>query len=372
MLTEATIDQRLRLGAAKVIGIRMETEAPVDDVLAETSDGGFVAMQAKNKLSSSTTLTSEFGKTVDQIIRQWRLCRDGNGDKGWNRPLDAANDRLVIVVGPDSPAMIRQHLTRGLEARRQFGPTVTTKAERKALGDFDACLRLAWAATTTDALTDAIIEEISRLTFVYAIDPTGIARAAMIATIGPAVANLVDAASVLNLLEQVSGDLMSTRSGVDVPGLRQDLIGRGATLSTRPDFRDDIRALRAYSLQVEQTLRSYEVVEAEIGSPVGIERHCQSAVNAAALGGNLLLIGEPGAGKSAVINVLGRALRGHDVVELAVDRFSVESLEGAADSLALAPWRSCPRSVQWVGIDAGSGGAARTALCGNRPRSRVR
>ena len=51
----------------------------------------------------------------------------------------------------------------------------------------------------------------------------------------------------------------------------------------------------------------------------------------------MLLIGEPGAGKSAVINALGRALRnqGHDVVELAVDRFSVKSLEGLSRALRL-------------------------------------
>ena len=60
-------------------------------------------------------------------------------------------------------------------------------------------------------------------------------------------------------------------------------------------------------MQTEQTLAGLEVVEAETGVPVGIARHCQAVVNAAALGGNLLLIGEPGAGKSAVINALGRA-----------------------------------------------------------------
>lgn len=337
MLTETTIDQRLRLGAAKVIGMRMETEAPVDDVLAETTDGGFIAMQAKNKLSSSTSLSSEFGKTVDQLVRQWRLSRDGNGDKGWNRPLDAIRDRLVIVVGPESPATTREYLARGLEARRQVGPSILTNTEKKALSDFDTCVRLSWAAATTEPLTDAIIEEISRLTFVYTINPAGVDRGAMTATLGPALANPADAASVLNLLERVSGDLMSTRGGVDVPGLRQDLLGRGAVLSARPDFRDDIAALGAYSLQVEQTLRAYEFVEAEVGRPIGIERHCQSAVNEAASNGNLLLIGEPGAGKSAVINVLGRALQaqGNDVVELAVDRFSVESLEGLSDALRL-------------------------------------
>ncbi|MDT8873393.1 AAA family ATPase [Komagataeibacter rhaeticus] len=51
----------------------------------------------------------------------------------------------------------------------------------------------------------------------------------------------------------------------------------------------------------------------------------------------MLLIGEPGAGKSAVMNALGKELRsrGSDVVQLAVDRFSVESLEGVSRALRL-------------------------------------
>ncbi|MGC1861653.1 MAG: hypothetical protein WA733_11130 [Methylocystis sp.] len=77
MLAEIAVDQRLHLGAGKIIGMRLETEAP-HDVLAETSDGGFIAMQAKNSLSSSKALTSEYGKTVEQIVRQSeprRVCR---------------------------------------------------------------------------------------------------------------------------------------------------------------------------------------------------------------------------------------------------------------------------------------------------------
>ena len=118
MLTETPVDHRLRLGAAKLITLRMETEAPLDDALAQTSDGGFIAAQAKNTLSLSSSLDSEFGKTVDQIVRQWRICRDGKGDNGWDRPLELTRDRLVIAIGPDAPATTRLHLAGGLEAQR--------------------------------------------------------------------------------------------------------------------------------------------------------------------------------------------------------------------------------------------------------------
>jgi hypothetical protein len=373
MLTEVPIDHRLALGDARVVTIRMETEAPLDDALALTSDGGVIAAQAKNHLSLSSALQSDFGKTVEQIVRQWRLCHDGAGDLGWNRPLDRAKDRLVIAVGTGSPATMRVHLARGLEARRQPGPPLLTADETRAMGQFDACIRLAWSASTTEPLTKGVLLAISHLTFVYTIDPDGADRAALAVALGPALASPRDGPSVLNLLERIAGDLMSTRGGRDISQLRSDLIGRGAKLAARPDYRDDIAALAAYSLQTEQTLRALEVVEPEAGIPVGIVRHCQPAVNAATLGGNLLLIGEPGAGKSAVINALGRALRsqGHDVVELAVDRFSIESLEGLSRTLRLrhdlpvilGAWDGpAPAFLLIDALDASRGGPAEAAF----------
>ncbi|NHN86958.1 hypothetical protein GOB93_20620 [Acetobacter musti] len=338
LITETSVDPRLQLGSARITTFRMETEAPLDDAFATTSVGGIICGQAKNTLSLSDSLSSEFGKTVDQIVRQWRLCRDGTGDLEWNRPLDPAKDRLLIAIGPASPATTRYNLAKGLEARRQPGHPVLTAPETKALSQFDACVRLAWTATgTAEPLTDEILKAISHLTYVYTIDPEGSDRGAWSATLNPVLKTQADAQSVFNLLERIAGDLMSARGGRTLSTLRADLMTRGACLAARQDFRKDIDTLSTYSLRTEQTLAELEVVEAGNGDLVSITRHCQSAVNAAALGGHLLLIGEPGAGKSAVINALGRALRsqGNDVVQLAVDRFSVESLEGISRALGL-------------------------------------
>jgi hypothetical protein len=75
MLTEAQVDQRLQLGAAKVTTIRMETEAPLDDALALTSVGGVIAAQAKNSLSLTSSPTSEFGLAPVS----WRVAGLGSG-----------------------------------------------------------------------------------------------------------------------------------------------------------------------------------------------------------------------------------------------------------------------------------------------------
>lgn len=338
LIIETPVDPRLQLGNARITAFRMETEAPLDDAFATTSDDGIICAQAKNTLSLSDSPASEFGKTVDQIVRQWRLCRDGTGDLEWNRPLDPAKDRLLIVVGPKSPETTRHNLAKGLEARRQPGAPVLTASETKALRKFDACVQRSWVATgTTDPLDDGTLQAISRLTYVYTIDPEGSDRGAWAAALGPALQKQAEGPSVLNLLERIAGDLMGERGGRTLPTLRADLMARGARLAARPDFRKDIDTLTDYSHQTERILAELEVVEAGDDDVVGITRHCQSVVNAAALGGHLLLIGEPGAGKSAVMNALGKELRsrGSDVVQLAVDRFSVESLEGVSRALRL-------------------------------------
>ena len=75
----------------------------------------------------------------------------------------------------------------------------------------------------------------------------------------------------------------------------------------------------------------------EAGSPVHIERECQAAVNAAAQKGSFLVVGEPGTGKSGVLNALARSLMqdGKDVLALAVDDFSDTDLGGLSKELGI-------------------------------------
>ena len=86
-----------------------------------------------------------------------------------------------------------------------------------------------------------------------------------------------------------------------------------------------------------KALKQYEEIAATKDKEVTIPRECQADIEAAAREGSLLIVGEPGSGKSGVLNALARNLRktGNDVLELAVDRFSVETLEGLGQELGL-------------------------------------
>ncbi|ACI58859.1 conserved hypothetical protein (plasmid) [Rhizobium leguminosarum bv. trifolii WSM2304] len=337
LVAEQPFDQRLDLGAAKPVWLRFETEAPVDDILVGTSTGGFVAVQAKTTASLSREIGSPFGKTVSQFVRHWLACREGDGSLRWNRPLDARVDRLVLAVGPQAPVMIREVLPAALRLKAQPGGGELNDAQRRAFADFEACVEQAWSQATALPYEPATARDLAALISVVAFDPVGLARQAVVASLVGMVASPADAAAVLSALEALCGELMAQRGGVDLATVRRKLMGRGISLRPPPDFRRDIERLMAHSTATAATLERFEVIEVVEGDRVTIGRECQDAVRGAAIKGDLLIVGEPGAGKSGVLNALARDLRleGRDVVELAVDRYSVDTLEGLRQELGL-------------------------------------
>ena len=337
LLGERPFDQRLALGQAVPRWVRFETEAPVDDMLIATSAGGFVAIQAKTTASLSRDLAGPFGKTVSQFVRHWLACRDGDASLHWNRPLDPLTDRLVLAVSRQAPATVREDLPAALRLRAQPGGGVLTDAQMRAFDDFEFCVAQAWEAATTDPFVPAIAETLARLVTVLTLDPNGPDRIASLAALQSLVADPEAAPAALSALEALSGDYMAHRGGADLATLRQALTTRGIRLAAPPGYRADIAALRAHSDTIAAALERYEVIEAAAGHRISVVRDCQAAIQEAALDGSLLIVGEPGAGKSGVLNALARGLRerGNDVLELAVDRYSVESLEGLKNELGL-------------------------------------
>jgi hypothetical protein len=336
LVAERPLDGRLMLGEAKPLWFRFETEAPVDDILVATDAGGFVAVQAKKSLKAD----AEFAKTIEQLVRHYLACRMGDGVREWNRPLDPLRDRLLIAVGTKSSATIRQHLAEGLNARRQPGTGAIrplSVIQEKALAQFDACVNAVWGTFTSEPLTGAINSELSKLTFVLTYDFEGADWTTASALLGTALGVAAEGDRVLNLLLGICQDLMATRSGLDEPSLRGRLAQAGVKLQVPETYRADVKALLNYSERVQQALNRYEEIETEAGIMVNVHRTCQGLVRDAALEDSLLLIGEPGAGKSAVINATSRDLKelGYDVIELAVDRLPVESLEGLGRELGL-------------------------------------
>ncbi|EGF8259430.1 ATP-binding protein [Escherichia coli] len=336
ILSGSRLDARLGLGEASPVWLRFETEAPVDDILVATSADGFIAIQAKTTLSLSDDKKNPFYRTVEQFVRQWLTCRDGNGSLEWNRPLDPDKDRLVLAVRTKAPTSIREDLPAALSLFSQHGSGAMNQRQEKAFSIFERCISAAWGNITSEPQPPHLVSEFCRLVVVLAVDIENMASPAYL-QLAQSLARDSDATTALSIFTEICGTMMSHRGGGDLSIFRNELAGKGIELAAPPRYRDDIAQLQQHSQEIADSLNRYEAIESQTGQPVTLRRECQNEVEQAVQSGSLLIIGEPGAGKSGVLNALARSLRerGDDVLELAVDRYSVESLEGLSRELKL-------------------------------------
>lgn len=337
LLGNLPLGKRLNLGQAKPTWIRFETEAPIDDILVGTSDGGFVAFQVKTNVSLSASLDSPFGKTISQFVRHWLACRDGDRSLEWNRPLDVQLDRMILAVSPNTPKSVRESLPEALQLKSQPGGGQLNSSQKQSFCRFESCVQKAWEKETIEAYSPDVIQDLAPLIKVLSLDSEGVDREAAIMTLRGVTQDPNDAPTVFSGLVTICGELMAKRGSVNNPNLRQKLFGHGFRLLSPPNFIPDIDRLTDYSNKTAATLKRFEEIEDADGEPISIVRECQDVILEAAHGGSMLIIGEPGAGKSGVLNSLARNLRenGSDVLEIAVDGQSVETLEGLETTLRL-------------------------------------
>ena len=65
----------------------------------------------------------------------------------WNRPLDALRDRLVLAVGPQATAQVREDLSAALRLKSQPGGGALNQAQQRAFETFATLVERAWQVT---------------------------------------------------------------------------------------------------------------------------------------------------------------------------------------------------------------------------------
>jgi len=336
MLTESFGDQQLALPPFKVKTIRFESDAPLDDIVIETDQGGWLLLQAKTKLSLSTSLTSEFGKTAVQIVRQWHAGLQGSSRRGWDRPLALDHDRLVIAVGPGTAQTLTIDLAKALASLRANATAPLPLKQRSALKALCGALKVAWKAVTGKAARDADIANILPFISVLRFDIAGPDRAAAIAQLRLLTMNAQGAHSSFVATERECQALMERRHGADAAAFRRAISQAGIALKAAPGYQHDVEVLRKYSKRIADELTAFEVTLID-GKLITIDRATTQAVVRAAKIGSLLVIGEPGSGKSAVVSAAASVLRAAkaDVIQFAVDRLPVETADGLRGEIGL-------------------------------------
>lgn len=364
-LGERHVDERLELGQESVVEIRLETEAPIDDLLVMTSAPGRLFFQAKTNLSLAKAKSGEMAKTVEQFVRQWRLCSEAKRTNGWDYPLEKNCDRFVIAVGPETPGTVAIHLGKALLRRREGAkPSTTPQAQKDALHDFTALVKAAWKETYKTAATKQDIDDILDLVVVLKLDFHGADLELGREFLRGSLVQPGAVKSSFKVLAKECEDRMVRRTGFTTTEIRRVLERDGIRLLAPEDYRRDIAAIQKESLEAQKNLSLSTMLKTDDGSLIPIPREVSKVANAAATDGSFLLIGEPGAGKTGVLTDLAKQLAsdGREVVVLSVDKSGSGGLKdnlGLSHSMrdVLENWPgTSPAYLLIDGLDAARGG----------------
>jgi hypothetical protein len=294
--------------------ILFETPAPVDDVLIETN-GGEIYVQAKNSISLSDKPDSELASVVQQFVRQYR---DKVESQSIKRSFHSAKDRLVLAVGATTPATIRDDLREALERNATNAATAFPKALDKAIQTFSNQIGSAWLEETKTPISPQDLTAILSLCRVVSLGDGDERR--IVEILSHVIAVPGDETALWNVLKDWAVDASSNGTGADLSSLREYLVLEGGVrLAVAPSFRVDVEKLKAHSGTEFQRVGRFRTLRAPEGD-ISIDRYVTDAVVAAATKGSLLITGEPGSGKSAVLHAAAEALRtSAPVVFLSVD-----------------------------------------------------
>jgi hypothetical protein len=326
--------------------IACETDQPVDDFSVRSSDAGLIFAQAKHSLSLSEKPDSDLASSLDQFVRQFLQCRDATGNSPWNRPLDPARDRLVLVTSPDSSAPIREHLPpllarlRALPAGQSIDDAPVSEQERKVLRVLRGHLERSWHSLVHASPTEDDVRQVLSLVRVHVLDvdsggSSELEAKDLLRSVVLRGATLADLA--WNTLVETCTGFAANRSGGDRTALQRVLLDAGIDLQAPRSYRTDIDQLREYSASTVSLLAGTSKIRVS-SAEVKILKRSTEVLASEASHGSLLVIGEPGAGKSGALHDLAVDLHdaGHDLVCLTVDRVEAQSLGALRSEIGLA------------------------------------
>jgi len=282
--------------------IRCETEQFVDDLLVGTSDGGHVFIQVKHQLSLGEEIKSPLGSTINQFVQQFLAYENEIASKRpWERSLDAARDRLVLITSSGSSASIREDLPsvlakiRDLPADQSISDVVLNSNKHEDV--FHKIIKLiqdAWYKDRKITPTDKQIRDIIKLIRIQVLDVDADGRDELQAKDrlrSSILSQPTQADTAWSSLIQICTDLAVNQSGGDQPILQRRLSNNGISLKSIPSYQADINRLRDYS---RTTIDKWvDPAKIQVGNQyVKIDRQVTSVLKAAAQQESLLVVGE--------------------------------------------------------------------------------
>ena len=330
------------ISGAAIAAITMQDAEPVDDVVVtlRKAPKGKVFISAKHR-SAAIALTGKspaFAEVVTSFVRQFRRLA----------PEARQESRFMWAVPSSAGAGLTQDLRKVLEIFREDDSASFVDfarrrqaRERKAMISLIAQAKLAWKSETKKAPADAELREFLRMVYVEVFDfgiGHGHERQAEetirnLLAVEPRMSNRIWKRLQAHFGVANQRGLRSTTAS-----LRQVLAAEGLKVKATPSFADDVELLRRLTATNLARLKDHTLLRFA-KAEVHLERDEDlSAMVAAAKRGHLLVTGEPGCGKSGLIQPLAEALlrEGIPVVLLLAEEIFGRDWKGAANLPALA------------------------------------
>jgi predicted AAA+ superfamily ATPase len=363
---------------------QLEATSPVDDIVVSTKNGGRLFLNVKTTVSSSRETKSELSKVFDQFVRQWLLGVSEPNFSGGLRRFDARRDRLVLVLRGDRGrefATSFDTVLQRIRDRSQIGPLneiATTKRQKDIFQNCQELVRFHWSRQ--------LGREIEDVELINVLSASRVTRVTIDGVTGDGLRNLLSqtvtgnessARQALEALVQIASEYSVRRSGGDARAIREQLRSRKISLIEEPQYQHDINKLEQITTRTLEALAHYGYIA--IGGEVGPRRRislcrpCTNSLVEAAKNKSLLLIGDPGSGKSGTLQAAAQELLrvGHSVLVLAVDQLSASSLDELQVELGLdhpvvdvlAAWHPSTTPILFIdALDASRGGVSERAI----------
>lgn len=304
------------------VAIRLETGESLDDVEVSQSDGGAVHLQCKTSATLSAGEKAPLSKTLGQLAG-W--IADANAAGGLPDPTR----NVAVLAVHANAARTLDTLESGCRAFDLGGVWATTRnqrnqAERAALGTFETITTAAWIALNGAAPGDADLAEMARRFRIarFSMDEGGSDWREASRLLGRHLFGDEAAGDApLRDLRGIMRDLIGNGAPADRAGLLRALRQRGHQDVGAPAFEGDVTKLR---VATDAELARLSVHgRLPLGKGIPITRESDAPLLAAIESDSLLVVGEPGAGKTGALvhAAAAAAAAGDTVVFLSVDRF---------------------------------------------------
>ncbi len=350
--------------------IHCETPEQIDDALVTSSEGGRVWIQSKSHLSLSSAKGSQLADALDQFVAQLKAM----ASRG--QQLHPRKDRFVIATDQGGEA-IETHLGQVLEGARKLLPgepleeIAKTDGERRALAVVKGHLDRSWGAPIPEPEFRTLLA--SMRIDVFRLADGGAAMLALEDLINKSVVESGAARNAISELYRNTARLAALGAGADRDALKRVLVDANVRLRPTPSYESDIAALKQVTKRSVAELREQAAIALIDGEKVQLDRAVAAELNHSADAGSLLLVGDPGVGKSGLLHSLAssRLATGRAVVVLTAATLDSTSVNRLRQELALqhdvadilAGWNALePGTLIIDALDAARGSGVSRAL----------